>query len=49
MQCENYQQYILVTTMRRGRGGGGGKERGGITDLFSNNVSQGSVVIIQSR
>ena len=40
---------------RGGGGGGGGGEGGGggggrgITDLFSNNISQGSVVIIQSR
>ena len=36
-----------------GGGGGGGRGRrgggGGITDLFSNNISQGSVIIIQSR
>ena len=42
MQHENYQQYILVTTMRGEREGG--EE---FTDLFSNNVSKGSVIIIQ--
>ena len=43
MQHENYQQYILVTTMR----GEGGEEGEEFTDLFSNNVSKGSVIIIQ--
>ena len=44
MQHENYQQYILVTTMRGERGGGEGEES---TDLFPNNVSKGSVIVIQ--
>ena len=49
MQHENYQQYILVTTMRGERGGGerGGGEGEESTDLFSNNVSKGSVIVIQ--
>ena len=41
MQHENYQQYILVTIMRGERGG---EE---FTDLFSNNISKGSVIVIQ--
>ena len=52
MQHENYQQYILVTTMRGERGGGergGGEEGEEFTDLFSNNVSKGSVIVIQFR
>ena len=44
MQHENYQQYILVITMRGERGGEEGRE---FTDLFSNNVSKGSVIVIQ--
>ena len=43
MQRVNYQQYILVTTMGRERGGG---REGGFTDLFFNNISQGSVLFI---
>ena len=51
MQHENYQQYILVITMRgdRGVGGEGGKGGREFTNLFSNNVSKGSVIVIQFR